>query len=262
MKNDVIKFLAEKPASRRDQFNLALALYRKSKNPDPSQVRYMNTLGFSEDRLEILLYELKKLHGVTDLEIASARNKPSKKAKKDKVSPEQQLLEEVQALDGITLQPDADIKLSKEYFEQLLARLEETGIPDPDKNLEPVIEILKGFEASIQSFETEANQKAVSEALDKAADMLKEGSEKDIEVNDAEEVKAEAATIADDEQPVKKEGKSDLVEKLESFDVEAESYNSIKSFAADVSDVTGEDPADQKKVTLKAFVLAAKKKLI
>ena len=34
----------------------------------------MNTLGYSEARLEILLYELKKLHQVTDLQVATARN--------------------------------------------------------------------------------------------------------------------------------------------------------------------------------------------
>ncbi|MBO2546097.1 hypothetical protein J0871_16900 [Salegentibacter sp. BDJ18] len=78
MKNDVLEFLASDNEKPQEKFNKALRLYRSSKNNDESQVRFMNRLGYSPARLEDLLYQLKTLHGITDVELATERNKGKK----------------------------------------------------------------------------------------------------------------------------------------------------------------------------------------
>lgn len=75
MKENVIDFLGNTPKRGSEAFNKALELYRKSKGNSPEQVRYMNTTGYSPERLEILKYELKKLHSITDLEVAKAKRR-------------------------------------------------------------------------------------------------------------------------------------------------------------------------------------------
>lgn len=68
MKENVIKFLQNLPKEKYEQFNEAFELYRKSPGKNPSVERSVNAAGFSERSLENLLYDLQKLHGITDVE--------------------------------------------------------------------------------------------------------------------------------------------------------------------------------------------------
>lgn len=68
MKQKVIKFLQNLPKEKYDQFNEAFELYRKSPEKNPSVERVINASGFSERNLENLLYDLQKLHGISDVE--------------------------------------------------------------------------------------------------------------------------------------------------------------------------------------------------
>jgi hypothetical protein len=68
MKQNVIKFLQNLPKEKYEQFNEAFELYRKSPGKNPSVERSVNAGGFSERALENLLYDLQKLHGITDVE--------------------------------------------------------------------------------------------------------------------------------------------------------------------------------------------------
>lgn len=68
MKQNVIKFLQNLPKEKYEQFNEAFELYRKSPGKNPSVERSVNAAGFSERSLENLLYDLQKLHGITDVE--------------------------------------------------------------------------------------------------------------------------------------------------------------------------------------------------
>jgi len=72
MKDQAIQFLGNLPQSEGDQFNKALELYRKSKNHDPGKLRYYNQLGYNKERLQSLLYEVKKMHSISDVEVAQA----------------------------------------------------------------------------------------------------------------------------------------------------------------------------------------------
>ena len=68
MKQKVIEFLQNLPKEKYDQFNEAFELYRKSPGKNLSVERSVNSAGFSERSLENLLYDLQKLHGITDVE--------------------------------------------------------------------------------------------------------------------------------------------------------------------------------------------------
>lgn len=78
MKQEVIKFLQNLPKEKYEQFNEAFELYRKSNNKNASVERILNASGFSERALENLLYDLQKLHGITDLEKVVVESQMSK----------------------------------------------------------------------------------------------------------------------------------------------------------------------------------------
>ena len=65
----VIALLAELPKSKTEQFNKAFELYRKSPHKNLGVERRLNMAGFTEDGLKNLLYDLKQLHGISDVEI-------------------------------------------------------------------------------------------------------------------------------------------------------------------------------------------------
>lgn len=65
----VIALLAELPKSKTEQFNKAFELYRKSPHKNLGVERRLNMAGFTEDGLKNLLYDLKQLHQISDVEV-------------------------------------------------------------------------------------------------------------------------------------------------------------------------------------------------
>lgn len=78
MKNTVIKFFQNLPIEKYEQFNVAFELYRKSEGKSFVVERAVNASGFSERALENLLYDLQKLHGITDVEKVAVAVKSQK----------------------------------------------------------------------------------------------------------------------------------------------------------------------------------------
>lgn len=78
MKQTVIKFLQNLPVEKYDQFNEAFELYRKSEGKVFSIERDINATGFSERGLANLLYDLQKIHGITDVEKLTVESQMSK----------------------------------------------------------------------------------------------------------------------------------------------------------------------------------------
>jgi len=79
MKNTVIEFFQNLPESKTDQFNKAFELYRQTPTKSESVERVLNASGYSEMSLNNLLYDLQKLHGITDVEklpIETVEEKP------------------------------------------------------------------------------------------------------------------------------------------------------------------------------------------
>ncbi|SFU48961.1 hypothetical protein SAMN05216480_10531 [Pustulibacterium marinum] len=68
MKNEVLDFLVELPEAQEDQYNKAFALYRRCPDKNPQLERGYN-LGFTKNRLSDLMYELKKLVQVSEVDV-------------------------------------------------------------------------------------------------------------------------------------------------------------------------------------------------
>jgi hypothetical protein len=73
MKNTVIEFFQNLPKEKHEQFNEAFKLYRDSPSKNLSIERSLNAGGYSERALENLLYDLQKMHGITDVEKVSIK---------------------------------------------------------------------------------------------------------------------------------------------------------------------------------------------
>jgi hypothetical protein len=75
MKTQVLAFFINLPKSKSDQFNKAFQLYRKCPGKSLAQEGFYNRAGFSPNNLETILYDLKKLAGVSDSDIRNAKAK-------------------------------------------------------------------------------------------------------------------------------------------------------------------------------------------
>lgn len=69
MKNKVLAFLKDLPKTPVEQFNKAFELFRKSSGANARMINSFNSQGFSQTRLESVLHELKKLHGISERDI-------------------------------------------------------------------------------------------------------------------------------------------------------------------------------------------------
>jgi hypothetical protein len=270
MKDQVLQFLGAPGKTGSERFNKALELYRKSKGHDAGRVRFYNNLGFSQDRLEGLVYELKKLHSITDLQVANARRAAMKPVEKEEESPLTpavgltEYLAEVVAFDVS--------KATEEELAEAAVRLRNViGIEANLRNSTDA-EFLTQFQDVIGSYPTEEREEALNNLQAAIKDLNPKTDPaialipvKDIDVviteENEDEPEKEEKIPAQEETPTEDLPVDPFKQKLADFDLEQEKYNSIKSFAAEVSDVIGEDPADQKAATLKAFIEEAKKKL-
>lgn len=136
-KNKVIKFFQNLPEEKSEQFNEAFALYRGSAGANQNTIRSVNVQGYNARNLDNLLYDLQKLHGITDVEKIPSGSKGSKKAKESKlkdafvvtgtltVEQKEEIIEALEALTDTDAEPeykylftDEAIDVNwKEYFE-------------------------------------------------------------------------------------------------------------------------------------------------
>lgn len=79
MKQTVIEFFQNLPVEKSEQFNKAFELYRKSPNKNLGVERSLNVQGYSERTLENLLYDLQKMHGISDVEKIKVVQSPKSK---------------------------------------------------------------------------------------------------------------------------------------------------------------------------------------
>lgn len=69
MRDKVLEFFWNLPEEKTEQFNQGFELYRKSEGKNMITERNYNVMGFSESSLSNLLYDLQKLHSISDLDI-------------------------------------------------------------------------------------------------------------------------------------------------------------------------------------------------
>lgn len=73
IKNQVLDFLAKAHALPEDKFNEAFKLYSASENKNHFLERRMNQTGYTPEFLDHLVYELKNLHDISDVELEDHR---------------------------------------------------------------------------------------------------------------------------------------------------------------------------------------------
>lgn len=69
----VLDFLSDLPKHPEEQFNEGFLLYRHSAGSNPNQERFFNRIGYSPNTLSTLLYDLKKMHSITEAQIKKNR---------------------------------------------------------------------------------------------------------------------------------------------------------------------------------------------
>lgn len=75
-KKTVLEFFHNLPKSESEQFNQAFALYKLSAGKNTATERMLNAGGYTKHNHSVLLYELQKLHGISDLEKRPPKVKP------------------------------------------------------------------------------------------------------------------------------------------------------------------------------------------
>lgn len=73
MRNQVLQFLRNLPTKKEDQFNQAFLFLQKAPGVQFAQVRSYNVLGATQSNINNILYDLKKLYGITDIEVRSKK---------------------------------------------------------------------------------------------------------------------------------------------------------------------------------------------
>lgn len=73
MRNQVLQFLRNLPNKKEDQFNQAFLFLQKAPGVQFAQVRSYNVLGATQNNINNILYDLKKLYGITEVEIRSKK---------------------------------------------------------------------------------------------------------------------------------------------------------------------------------------------
>lgn len=73
MKNQVLQFLRNLPNKKEDQFNQAFLFLQKAPGVQFAQVRSYNVLGATQNNINNILYDLKKLYSITDVEVRSKK---------------------------------------------------------------------------------------------------------------------------------------------------------------------------------------------
>lgn len=68
MRDKVLQFFRALPSSEAEQFNKAFGLYRESEGKSLAVERQLNAGGYTKSNLANVLYDLQKLHGISDLE--------------------------------------------------------------------------------------------------------------------------------------------------------------------------------------------------
>ncbi len=124
MKNDLqhrvlLLLKAVGTMNKHELFNAAFELYKETPEKQPSIEVKLNRIGFTDEGLSNLLYDLQKLHNISDTEIASAESEVEKK--------EVELNIAVASLNKLTSAKNKDkstIKAASEAVDELVLALE------------------------------------------------------------------------------------------------------------------------------------------
>src|SRR5690554_1848352 len=75
MRTEVLEFLRNLPKSNRDRFNKAFAFLSETKGVSFSQRLSYNASGATESNIKKMIYDLKKFHNISDVDVLSKKTK-------------------------------------------------------------------------------------------------------------------------------------------------------------------------------------------
>ena len=139
MKEKVLALLQDNATIPEEKYNTAMDLYRKTNGSTGAAVNFYNRSGFTKGNLDNLLYDLQKLHGISDAEKASAPVVAQAKGikvdapKVEKVDPKIANQENV-TLDTVFTQAPDDVKTGIKLIEEF-PFLDDADCPDKLKIL-------------------------------------------------------------------------------------------------------------------------------
>ena len=225
MKKKVIQFFQNLPQEEYEQFNDAFQLYRDSPGKNHGVERQLNASGYSKRGLENLLYDLQKMHGITDLEkvngvVASFLS------------------------DGKTMTfIDKDSDLAKKISNDLAGDGTGTALPEVVTNLENEIEDLKSEKEDLE-FE--------KEELEVENEELKTENEalKALPLITAKSVRVEFPFLNEKDCP--DEFKILVADKITAWNNYVDAQNSL-SQAQELNDLSLEQLADLAKISVDSF---------
>jgi len=113
----VIAFLANLPESKVEQFNEAFRLYKQTEAKNPGVEMRINRVGFSEEGLANLLYDLQKLNDITDLDVQSYSDLQNTKAYEDDHFCQEVKEKAEEVLEVLNLDGEVVGKIKEEIFE-------------------------------------------------------------------------------------------------------------------------------------------------
>lgn len=148
MKNTVIEFFQNLPDEKHEQFNKAYELYRQSPTKNLAVERSFNVMGYSERTLDNLLYDLQKMHGITDLEKMVIVRSEKGKVKSEKLEVSGEELEvKSQKLEVSGEEELKALVLENENLQDKKAELEEEleAVNEENENIKDELDKLKSL---------------------------------------------------------------------------------------------------------------------
>lgn len=118
MKDQVLALLCDQEKTPQEKFNQASALFRNSPGANSRLVNFYNAQGYSGTRLESLFHELKKLHGISEKDVAIAAVENKTEVNSEATAVTSTKTDEYVYTDesGIALNPAPEIKAAADVF--------------------------------------------------------------------------------------------------------------------------------------------------
>jgi hypothetical protein len=164
MRNQVLHFFRNLPESYAEQFNKAFELYRQSEGKSLSTERSYNAQGYTTLSLGNLLYDLQKLHSISDLEKLPV-DEPETKQDLPLAS---KMIQVIAGMDfGMANSVVLALKMANEYSSVMLFSLS----PEIDKFVNDIEAVFGQF---VNGFRDELHELEESECIDLMASLIEQ----------------------------------------------------------------------------------------
>lgn len=218
-KTQVLELLVNEPTNKAELFNKAFDLFRKSDGRLPAQEKHFNRTGYNETSLASVIYELKKIHKITDSEISKLKKQAKAEATATPLSYFDRFLLAVSQLNkDLALKLLIMFKFNYEFAEIQSEELLSEDLKNYIVDLTPLEELIKIF-PEIDNFNEEVPLEVFLEYLKENVKFPEQFS---AEIEDLTKL---ITTPASDETDIKKI--TPVIDNPEETKVDTESKNQL-----------------------------------